>query len=89
VDREQRRIVRAEVERKDSARLNFLLDLVHPKLDEVWEVRTLREFIFEMATNEEIYFYLLVRKRIFSGAAYLNYCSLASPCVLVGLDFAL
>jgi hypothetical protein len=74
---------------KDQLRINFVLDLINPKLDEAWEVKLFREFLFENTTNEEMYFYLHFRQQLLSGPLSANYFTMSSPIIFVALEDAI
>ena len=45
---------------------NFYRDLMNVKLDQSWEIITFREFLLEELSLEELYFYLLSQKLLYS-----------------------
>lgn len=51
----------------DDIIVKFIIELYSPTVDKVWECITLREFLFDYAPIEEIYFYLYSRYLLFRG----------------------
>ena len=45
----------------------FLFNLDNPKLQKLWECITFKEFFYEQAQLDEIYFYLYCRNILFRG----------------------
>lgn len=51
----------------DENRIIFILDLLNPQLQKVWETVTFREFLSEQSCPDEVYFYLHCRYLLFKG----------------------
>lgn len=55
----------------DDTRVVFLLDLINPKLRTLWECQTFKEFLSEVSSLDEVYFYLHCRNILFNGPELL------------------
>ncbi len=56
----------------DESRVTFLLDLLNPKLQTLWEAYTFREFLSEKSSLDELFFYLHCRNLLFEGPVLLH-----------------
>jgi hypothetical protein len=51
----------------DENRIIFVMDLMNPRLNGIWECYTFREFLGEKFTKEELFFYLHCRYLLLEG----------------------
>jgi hypothetical protein len=51
----------------EDVKLKFIVDILQPKLDKLWEIVTIKEFLLDQSSNDEILFYLHCRYLLFRG----------------------
>ncbi|KRX07567.1 hypothetical protein PPERSA_11116 [Pseudocohnilembus persalinus] len=66
-NKKPRIITEQEKQHTDEARTVFLLDLLNPKLQSLWEFVTFKEFLAEQLPQDELFFYLHCRHMLFNG----------------------